>query len=142
MAEADDQLLAENGLGDFVAEPAEAVAEPTIDLDGEDAISIQEAAAQAETIIEQAEEANEAFEESAAAINDARDDELHCLAKVILHESRGEPRSGQLAVAQVVMNRVESPRFPNSICGVIYQRSQFSNIRGFTPRRSGAMWER
>ncbi len=132
VAEADDQLLNENGLAEFAVDPADAVAEPTISLD-EEAEIVEEALEEEAAIEEAAEE---------TAINDARDDELHCLAKVVLHEARGEPRNGQLAVAQVVMNRVESPRFPNSICGVVHQRSQFSNIRSFSPRRSGAMWER
>ena len=67
--------------------------------------------------------------------------ELECLAKVVLYEAGSEPRAGQLAVAQVVMNRVRSPRFPNSICGVVYQRGQFSAIRSFSPPR-GARWNR
>jgi spore germination cell wall hydrolase CwlJ-like protein len=67
--------------------------------------------------------------------------ELECLAKVVLYESGSEPRAGQLAVAQVVMNRVRSPRFPNTICGVIYQRGQFSAIRSYSPPR-GARWNR
>lgn len=139
-AEADAELLADAGLADPMAA---AGAEPTIALDegGDELISIEEAAAMSQAIIEDAEAANEEFVEE-TAVNDARDDELVCLAKAVLHESRGEPRQGQLAVAQVIMNRVESPRFPNSICGVIYQPRQFSNIRSFTPRRSGAMWER
>src|SRR3546814_10744917 len=44
--------------------------------------------------------------------------------------SKGEPLSGQLAVANVIMNRVESGRFPSTICGVVTQRDQFSFVRG------------
>lgn len=51
---------------------------------------------------------------------------LLCLAMTIYHEARGEPVLGQLAVAQVVMNRVDSPRFPDDICGVVTQSDQFS----------------
>ena len=48
---------------------------------------------------------------------------------------RGEPLSGQLAVAQVVINRADSSRFPSSYCGVVYQRAQFSFVRsGAMPR--------
>ncbi|MDP8995099.1 MAG: cell wall hydrolase, partial [Pseudomonadota bacterium] len=65
-----------------------------------------------------------------------------CLARVILNEAGNQPRAGQLAVAQVVMNRMRSPRFPNSICGVINQRGQFASIRSFHPPRSGARWRR
>jgi spore germination cell wall hydrolase CwlJ-like protein len=77
----------------------------------------------------------------AASASAASSTELECLAKVVLYEAGSEPRAGQLAVAQVVMNRVRSPRFPNSICGVIYQRGQFSAIRSYSPPR-GARWNR
>lgn len=63
-------------------------------------------------------------------IPDSLDAETQCLAATIYFESKGEPLTGQLAVGRVVLNRVESPRFPNSICGVVYQRSQFSFVRG------------
>ncbi|HEX8643462.1 MAG TPA: cell wall hydrolase [Allosphingosinicella sp.] len=78
---------------------------------------------------------------SSAASAAAPDAELSCLAKVILYEAGSEPRAGQIAVAQVVMNRVRSPRFPNSICSVIYQRGQFASIRSFSPPRDGR-WRR
>lgn len=52
--------------------------------------------------------------------------ELHCLAQNIYFEARGEPNSGQLAVALVTMHRVKSHRYPNSICKVVWQRKQFS----------------
>lgn len=64
------------------------------------------------------------------SIPDTLDAETQCLAGTIYFESKGETLSGQLAVGRVVLNRVESPRFPNSICGVVYQRSQFSFVRG------------
>ncbi|WP_166039915.1 cell wall hydrolase [Sphingosinicella sp. YJ22] len=80
-----------------------------------------------------------AAEESEAVSVSAR--ELECMTKVILYEAGAESRTGQVAVAQVVMNRVESPRFPDSICGVIYQRGQFSAIRSFNPPRN-ARWNR
>ena len=57
-------------------------------------------------------------------------DEMRCLAGAVYFESRGEPLHGQLAVAQVVINRAESNRFPSSYCGVVYQRAQFSFVRG------------
>jgi len=46
-----------------------------------------------------------------------------CLADAIYFEARGEPPRGQIAVAQVVMNRVFSGYYPNSVCGVVYQNS-------------------
>jgi len=65
--------------------------------------------------------------------------ELDCLTKVMLYEAGNEGRSGQLAVAHVVLNRVRSPRFPDSVCSVIYQRGQFSTIRSFRHARN-ARW--
>ena len=51
---------------------------------------------------------------------------LLCLSSVIYHEARGESLEGQLAVAHVVLNRVESPHFPDTVCGVVTQPYQFS----------------
>ena len=56
--------------------------------------------------------------------------EMECLAGTVYFESKGESLAGQLAVARVVLARAESSRFPNTICGVVYQRKQFSFIRG------------
>lgn len=47
--------------------------------------------------------------------------EIGCLADAIYFEARGEPAGGQAAVAQVVLNRVDSSAYPKSICGVVYQ---------------------
>ena len=46
---------------------------------------------------------------------------LDCLAQAIYYEARSEPEDGQRAVAQVVLNRVRHPAWPNSVCGVVYQ---------------------
>jgi spore germination cell wall hydrolase CwlJ-like protein len=46
-----------------------------------------------------------------------------CLTDAVYFESRGEPERGQIAVAQVVMNRVFSPFYPDSVCGVVYQNA-------------------
>jgi len=51
---------------------------------------------------------------------------LDCLTEAIYFEARGEPWNGQLAVANVVLNRVNHPKFPQSICDVIQQKHQFS----------------
>jgi spore germination cell wall hydrolase CwlJ-like protein len=57
--------------------------------------------------------------------------ELECLAVGIYFESKSEPLAGQLAVGEVIANRANSKgRFPSSYCGVLFQRSQFSFIRG------------
>ncbi|WP_299663634.1 cell wall hydrolase [uncultured Ruegeria sp.] len=49
------------------------------------------------------------------------DDHFRCLAEALYFEARGESVRGQFAVAEVIMNRVESGRFPDSLCGVINQ---------------------
>lgn len=46
-----------------------------------------------------------------------------CLTQAIYHEARGEPEDGQWAVAQVILNRVQHPKYPNSICGVVFQNA-------------------
>lgn len=54
---------------------------------------------------------------------------VNLLAKLIYGEARGEPYTGQVAVGAVVMNRVKSSSFPNSISGVIYQSGAFDAVR-------------
>lgn len=54
---------------------------------------------------------------------------LNLLSRIIYGESRGEPYTGQVAVGAVVMNRVKSSSFPNSISGVIYQSGAFDAVR-------------
>lgn len=54
--------------------------------------------------------------------------ELQLLARCVNGEARGEPYEGQVAVAAVILNRVESPSFPNSIAGVIYQPGAFTAV--------------
>jgi N-acetylmuramoyl-L-alanine amidase len=72
------------------------------------------------------------LEEAVAAQNDSvtDDEDAHCLAVAIYHESKGEPLAGQLAVADVIINRTKSHRFPGSVCGVIKQPGQFSFVKG------------
>ena len=54
--------------------------------------------------------------------------DLYLLAKCVYAEARGEPYVGQVAVAAVILNRVKSPEFPNSIAGVIYQPYAFTAV--------------
>jgi N-acetylmuramoyl-L-alanine amidase len=56
--------------------------------------------------------------------------ELNCLAGAIYFESKGETLEGQLAVGRVIVARTKSGRFPETYCGVVYQPSQFSFVRG------------
>ncbi|MEM7665364.1 MAG: cell wall hydrolase [Pseudomonadota bacterium] len=72
-------------------------------------------------------------------------EQMQCLAGAVYFESRGEPLAGQLAVANVVINRAEDRRFPASYCGVVYQRAQFSFVKnGRMPRikTKSAAWKR
>lgn len=49
------------------------------------------------------------------------DEEFHCLAEALYFEARGETVRGQFAVAEVILNRVDSPAYPDTICGVVHQ---------------------
>ena len=63
--------------------------------------------------------------------SDAGSREMECLATGIYFESKSEPLAGQLAVGHVIANRANSNgRFPSTYCGVLFQRGQFSFIRG------------
>ena len=66
--------------------------------------------------------------------------ELKCLATAVYFEARGEPLEGQLAVAQVILNRVESGRFASSICGVVYQPNQFTFAHSRLPAAASSDW--
>lgn len=51
----------------------------------------------------------------------AKSKDLQCLSEALYFEARGESVKGQFAVAEVILNRVDSPQYPNSVCGVIHQ---------------------
>lgn len=76
----------------------------------------------------------DSFKTLAAAIagQDAviADTATRCLATVIYFEAKGEPADGQLAVAEVVINRTKSGRFPADLCAAVTQRGQFSFVHG------------
>ena len=61
--------------------------------------------------------------------------DVELLARLISAEARGEPYTGQVAVGAVVLNRVESPSFPCSISGVVYQSGAFTCLQ------DGQFWE-
>jgi spore germination cell wall hydrolase CwlJ-like protein len=97
-----------------------------------------------ETLAVPSEQATKSDEDSAAEVDRSADlptmvaelrnsepgsRELECLAVGIFFESKGEPLRGQLAVGEVIANRVDSGRFPNSYCGVVLQHGQFSFVR-------------
>lgn len=57
------------------------------------------------------------------------DADRECVATAVYFEARGEPLEGQLAVAQVVLNRAASGKYPSSVCAVVKQSAQFSFVR-------------
>lgn len=54
--------------------------------------------------------------------------EVLCLTVAIYYEARGEPIEGQAAVAQVILNRVQHPDFPDDACAVVFEPNQFSFV--------------
>ncbi len=66
----------------------------------------------------------------------ARVDNVDLLARVIAGEAEGEPYSGQVAVGSTILNRITSPRFPNTLSGVIFQPNAFESVS------NGLIWRR
>ena len=84
-----------------------------------------------------------AFVFTSAQRVEADAEQKHCLALNIYHESRGQPIMGQIAVAQVTINRVADSRWGSTICEVVYQPYQFSwthLIKNQVPRE-GYHWD-
>lgn len=107
-----------------------------LDLDIDDAVSMEEIRAREAAKAQQAAAAQSGNTDSTASSSaavSASTSDTQLLAAIIECEAGGEPYAGQLAVGAVVMNRVKSGSFPNSISGVIYQSGQF------TPARSGKL---
>lgn len=82
-----------------------------------------------------------------AAVADARlgaatklDHDTECMAKVVMHEAANQPRSGQLAVAQLIKNRVGQDRFGDTVCEVVNQPGQFFRTASYNPRRDSQRW--
>ena len=65
---------------------------------------------------------------SSSGTSSGNTSDLNLLSKLVYGEARGEPYAGQVAVAAVVLNRVKSSSFPNSIAGVIYQSGAFDVV--------------
>lgn len=79
------------------------------------------------TQAEAAAPASEPHSGAAKAVAPNQDEELYCLATAIYHEARGEPERGQLVVGRVILNRVASPYYPDTICEVVYQNVHMHN---------------
>jgi spore germination cell wall hydrolase CwlJ-like protein len=60
------------------------------------------------------------------ASRDLSEDDLFCMVQNVYHEARGEDVLGQAAVAHVTLNRVRAPAYPDTVCGVVWQKGQFS----------------
>lgn len=77
---------------------------------------------------------------SSSSSSSASSTDLNLLARVVYGEARGEPYTGQVAVAAVVLNRVRSSSFPNSVAGVVYQSGAFDCVSdgqiNLTPNQS------
>ena len=69
------------------------------------------------------------FNSSSSSSSSSNSSDLNLLARVIYGEARGEPYTGQVAVGAVVLNRVKSSSFPNTISGVVYQSGAFDAVR-------------
>lgn len=69
------------------------------------------------------------FTSSSSSGSSSSSSNLNLLARVVYGEARGEPYSGQVAVAAVVLNRVKSSSFPNTISGVVYQSGAFDAVK-------------
>ena len=68
------------------------------------------------------------YTSSTSSSTSANSSNVNLLARLVYGEARGEPYTGQVAVAAVVLNRVESSSFPNTIAGVIYQKGAFNVV--------------
>lgn len=65
---------------------------------------------------------------SSSSTSNSNSSNLNLLSRLVYGEARGEPYSGQVAVAAVVLNRVKSSSFPNTVAGVIYQSGAFDIV--------------
>lgn len=106
-------------------------ATPTTDA----VVTTPDRAADAPTALDAADPVTPSFQSLADAVAgqsalSTPSDELRCLAGAIYYESKSEPLAGQLAVAEVIINRARSGRFPRSLCGVVTQAGQFSFVHG------------
>lgn len=120
--------VAENGLATMTESENTAVSAPVS----------QHALASIEAVVASAQDDDSAGDLSAKSLpelvslyasSEVPDAELECLATAVYYEAKSESLGGQLAVAEVIINRTTSGRFPASVCGVVKQRGQFSFVR-------------
>ena len=77
----------------------------------------------------------------APSANEPLSEELVCMAKVVRHEAANQSMEGQIAVAQILMNRTSDSRFPSSVCAAARQPGQFFDIDSYNPPRNNKQWE-
>jgi spore germination cell wall hydrolase CwlJ-like protein len=138
--------LAQNTPGDVVFESSPVV-QPISTIANADAVVADQPVAEA-AVVEGAVIDRESDATTLAAMvsefagSEADNAEQRCLAIGIYYESRSESLEGQLAVANVILNRTESGRFSDSVCGVLTQPRQFSFVRGGVLRapRDSQQW--
>ncbi len=78
-------------------------------------------------------DADQVLQKPAEAQSGVSAQDAECLAKIIQHEAANQPERVQLAVANVVLNRLKSSAFPRSICAIAMQRGQFFNVHAYRP---------
>ena len=120
------------------ARPTETLLTPPASTEGESEPAT-------DTAEEEALAAKASLAETVASLRstEAGSRELECLAGAIYFESKSESLKGQLAVGHVIANRTTSGKYPKSFCGVVYQRGQFSFVRGGSMpsiARGGLQW--
>jgi hypothetical protein len=69
------------------------------------------------------------------------DADTMCMAKVVYHEAVNQPLEGQLAIAQLILNRARSGLFPTSVCAVVNQRGQFFQTRAYRAPTGSPLWK-
>ena len=123
----------------LINEPAsEAVPAPAVEPTAQPAVLVQESPSKPTV---KARSLRDAV--AAQVVPDTLDRETECLAGAVYFEAKGESLEGQLAVAEVVLNRADSGRYPSTACGVVFQRHQFSFVRhgDFPPiKRNSRAW--
>lgn len=102
----------DNGVSSFLDSPAGALLQPALGNSN---------APTAESIAYHPSPTGLSFKSKGESQAEFEERERRCLATAIYFEARGESMNGQIAVGQVILNRVRSPQFPETICGVVYQ---------------------
>ena len=62
------------------------------------------------------------------SVEPSQADEMECLTEAVYFEARSEPFIGQLAVANVIMERVRSSEFPNTVCSVVHDAAEWNGV--------------